>query len=128
MLRDLSWIVSEAVGQLPVLFADQSQTFTTYRQTLLTDKQAHDLVIRCFDRGGLNSSDIVSVLREWREPRHPQFAEGGKTAWRLFNAATETIKGDLWRLPARTRAIHQVLDEECGISSGSIRDQVALAI
>ena len=128
MLRDLSWIVSEAVGQLPVLFADQSLTFTTYRQTLLTDKQAHDLVIRCFDRGGLNGSDIVGVLREWREPRHSQFAEGGKSAWRLFNAATETIKGDLWRLPARTRAIHQVLDEECGISSGPTRDQVALAI
>ena len=128
MLRDLSWIVSEDVGKLPVLFADQSRTFNTYRQTMLTDKQAHDLVIRCFDRGGLNGSDIVGVLKEWREPRHEQFAEDGKSAWRLFNAATETIKGDLWRLPVRTRAIHEVLDEECGISSGSIREQVALAI
>jgi hypothetical protein len=34
----------------------------------------------------------------------------------MFNAATETIKGDLWRLPARTRAIHEVLDEACGIA------------
>jgi len=33
----------------------------------------------------------------------------------LFNAATNTIKGDLWRLPARTRAIHGILDEECGL-------------
>jgi hypothetical protein len=116
LLRDLSWIISETVNRLPLLFAEQSKTFEAYRRTELSDRQAHDLVIRCYDGGALNSSDIVPVLREWRSPRHPAFAEGGRTAWRLFNAATETIKGDLWRLPARTRAIHEVLDAECGIA------------
>jgi len=116
LLRDLSWIISETVSKLPVLFAEQSKTFETYRGAELSDSQAHDLVIRLYDRDALNASDIVPVLREWREPRHPQFAEGGKTAWRLFNAATEIIKGDLWRLPVRTRAIHGVLDEECGLN------------
>lgn len=117
LLRDLSWIISETVAKLPALFAAQSETFEVYRQTELTDRQVHDLVIRCYDGNALNASDIVPVLREWREPRHPQFAEAGKTAWRLFNAATETIKGDLWRLPARTRTIHEVLDQECGFET-----------
>jgi hypothetical protein len=46
------------------------------------------------------------VLQEWREPQHPELAEGGKTAWRLFNAVTETIKGDLWRLPVSPEISH----------------------
>ena len=44
---------------------------------------------------------------------HQEFAQS-KSAWRLFNAATEIIKGDLWRLPTRTRAVHSVLDDAFG--------------
>lgn len=116
LLRDLSWIISETIAKLPLLFAAQTRSFEAYRGIELSDRQAHDLVIQFFDRGGLNSSDIVDVVREWRNPRHPAFEECGRTAWRLFNAATQTIKGDLWRLPARTRAIHEVLDQECGVT------------
>lgn len=119
LLRDLSWIISETVANLPMLFAAQTRSFDVYRQSELSDRQAHDLVIRFYDRGGLNGSEIVGVLREWRQPRHPAFQQAGKTAWRLFNAATGTIKGDLWRLPGRTRAIHAVLDEEFVLASES---------
>lgn len=120
LLRDLSWIITETITRLPVLFAAQSKTFELYRRTGLADRQAHDLVIQLLDRRALNLSHVPRVLREWREPRHPEFANNGKTAWRLFNAATETIKGDLWRLPARTRAVHEVLDKECGIKPDQI--------
>lgn len=115
LLRDLSWIITETISKLPAMFAAQSETFEAYRKTELAHKEVHDLVIRCYDGDALNVSDIPRVIKEWREPRHPEFRDGGKTAWRLFNAATETIKGDLWRLPARTRAIHEVLDEACGV-------------
>lgn len=125
LLRDLSWIISETIAKLPLLFAAQARSFEAYRETELSDRQAHDLVIQFFDRGGLNGSDIFGVLREWTKPRHPAFDAAGRTAWRLFNSATETIKGDLWRLPARTRAIHAVLDEECGlIENGSAETPV----
>jgi hypothetical protein len=100
---------------LPILFAAQSQTFEAYRNTALTDKEANDAVIRCYDAGALNVTDIPKTLREWREPQHQEMVEGGKTAWRLFNAVTEAIKGDLWRLPARTGALHRVLDQSCGL-------------
>lgn len=126
LLRDLSWIISETVAKLPLLFAAQSKTFEAYQHTELCDRQAHDLVIRCYDSGGLNASDIVPVLREWREPRYPQFAEAGKTAWRLFNAATETIKGDLWRLPVRTRAIHEILDQECELTREDVSEEMEI--
>ncbi|MBU6402345.1 MAG: DUF932 domain-containing protein, partial [Verrucomicrobia bacterium] len=76
LLRDLSWIITETIAKLPVMFAAQSNTFEAYRRTELEDKDAHDLVIRCYDRGGLNLTDIPRVLKEWREPRHEEFRDG----------------------------------------------------
>jgi hypothetical protein len=115
MLRDLSWMISETVATLPTRFAAQSKTFEAYKQRELTDKDAHDLAIRFWDAGALGALEIPRVIKEWRTPQHPEFVQGNKTAWRLFNAVTETIKGDLWRLPVRTRRIHAILDDECSL-------------
>ncbi len=134
MLKDLSWMISETVAMLPRRFAAQSHTFDAYRQRGLSDRDAHDLAIRFWDAGALGSIEIARLIKEWREPRHPQFAQGPKTVWRLFNAATEVIKGDLWRLPARPRAIHSILDETCGLDrngqeNGAVSEEsVALAV
>ena len=65
------------VSTLPTQFAGQSRTFERYRTTELSDKQAHDLVIRFYDEHAVNVTDIPCLLREWREPRHPEFAQGG---------------------------------------------------
>ncbi len=115
MLRDLSWMISETVSTLPMRFAAQSSTFEAYRGTNLADRDVHDLSIRFWDAGALGVLEIPRLIKEWRESRHQEFAQAPKTAWRLFNAATEVIKGDLWRLPARTRLIHHILDETCGL-------------
>jgi hypothetical protein len=114
MLRDLTWIIGETVAQLPIRFARQSAAFEAYKHHEIGDKDAHDLTVKLWDEGAINTLEIPRLIKEWREPRHPEFAKGGKTVWRLFNAATETIKGDLWRLPVRTRTIHTVLDSVCG--------------
>lgn len=128
LLRDLSWIITETVAKLPAQFAAQARIFDRYRSAEISDSQAHDLVIRLYDQHAVNVTDIPAVLREWREPRHPEFAQAGKTAWRLFNAVTETIKGDLWRVPARTKILHDVLDQSCGIKSESDPDPQELAV
>src|SRR5688500_14898082 len=107
LLKDLSWMLTETVSQLPAKFAAQGKTFDAYQRTELSDRQVHDIIVRLFDEGALNLMDIPKVIKEWREPRHPEFAQG-KTAWRLFNAATETLKGDLWRLPVRTQRVHSI--------------------
>lgn len=127
LLRDLAWIITQTVAELPVLFAAQSRTFETYRAMELTDAKAHDAIIRCYDAGALNVTDIPTTLKEWREPRHPEFQSSRNTAWCLFNAVTETVKGDLWRLPARTRALHGVLDGICGLAPAKPED-VVLAV
>lgn len=112
LMRDLSWLIAETVSQLPARFIRQSEAFQTYQRAKISDQQAHDLIIRFVDEGVINVTDIRDVLKEWRTPRHPEFSQAGKTAWRLFNAATEAIKGDLWRLPVRTTRLHGVLDAE----------------
>ena len=130
MLRDLSWMISETVSLLPTRFVTQSRTFEAYRGHELSDKDAHDLAIRSWDAGALGALEISRLIHEWREPRHAEFAQTPKTAWRFFNAATEVIKGDLWRLPARTRTIHSLLDQKCGITppNGSAVESEAVAL
>jgi hypothetical protein len=115
MLRDLTWMISETVASLPTRFAEQSATFERYKRREVRDTDAHDLAIRLWDAGAIGVLEIPRLVREWREPAHPEFTANGKTGWRLFNAVTETIKGDLWRLPARTRVVHSVLNEAFGI-------------
>ena len=111
LLKDLSWIITETVGSLPQRFAEQSECFRSYKEKDIPDEQAHDLIIRLLDRKAINVTHVPHVLKEWREPSHEVFEENGKSLWRLFNAVTETVKGDLWRLPARTRLSHDVLDQ-----------------
>jgi len=115
MLRDLVWMISETVSTLPIRFVAQSVTFETYKRREFGDKEVHDLAIRLWDAGALGALEIPRFIKEWREPRHPEFAQMPKSAWRVFNAATEVIKGDLWRLPTRTCALHTILDEACGL-------------
>jgi hypothetical protein len=111
LFRDLTWLIAEMVSELPRRFAKQSDTFERYQNVQISDRDAHDLIVRFVDEDAINVTDIRSILREWRQPRHEEFA-GAKNAWRLFNAATEIIKGDLWRLPLRTTRLHSVLDAE----------------
>jgi hypothetical protein len=115
MLRDLTWMISETVSTLPIRFKAQSQTFDAYKQRRIEDKEVHDIAIRLWDAGAICSMEIPALIREWREPKHAEFGQMPKTGWRLFNAATEVIKGDLWRLPARTRKLHTILDDTCGL-------------
>jgi hypothetical protein len=116
MLRDLSWMISETVANLPMRFATQSVKFETYKQKEVSEKDVHDLAIRLWDARALGALEIPRLIKEWRQPRHSDFGDVPRTIWRFFNAATEVIKGDLWRLPTRTRTIHALLDETCGLT------------
>ena len=47
-------------------------------------------VVRAAEMGAINSSDIVPVFKEFKNPSHEEFSE--PTRWSLLNAFTETIK------------------------------------
>jgi hypothetical protein len=112
--RDLPQLIERAVGRLGDLRRTQEARFTAYRQAKLFDGAAHDLVVRALDAQVLPVTRIPAVLREWREPRHPEFRQS-RTAWRLFNAFTESLKSNLDALPRRTQALYGLLDAACGL-------------
>lgn len=115
--RDLPQLMARAVGQLSSKWNNQHKRFDAYKQHELSDPQAHDLLIRALDTRALMPTQIPHVLKEWRTPRHPEFAEAGKTAWRFFNSCTEITKDSgLWTLAPRTEALHGLLDQEVGIN------------
>jgi hypothetical protein len=115
--RDLPRVVNTAVGRLADLRCHQDLRIETYQRTELDDRAAHDLVIRAVDAAVLPVTQVPSVLAEWRRPSYTEFAAAGKTAWRLFNAFTETWKGrQLVALPRRSQALHGLMDAVCGLA------------
>jgi hypothetical protein len=115
--RDLPQLIDAAIGRLGGLRRSQDERFATYKAHELSDAAAHDLLIQALDARVIPVTKVPLALEEWRRPRHPEFREG-KTAWRLFNAITESAKGsDLQLLPRRTQALHGLLDTACGLTT-----------
>ena len=57
---------------------------------LKNDDEARSRIVRAAELGAINSSDIIPVFNEFKNPRHEEFAE--PTRYSLLNAFTETIK------------------------------------
>ena len=119
LLDDLPGLVASGVGRLYELFGHQSQRIEAYKNTKIRDKTAHDLVIRAVDVGACTNRMIPAIVNEWREPRHPE-AFTDRTAWSLFNAFTETLKGNLPELPKRTQALHALFDNAVGLPAATL--------
>jgi len=115
--RDLPGIVAQAVARLSDMRVTHDERIDAYKVTKFTDPQTHDLLIRAVDDRVLPVSYLPDVIREWREPRHEQFREDGPSAWRLFNAFTEALKGkSLALLPYRSHRLQGLLDPLCHVA------------
>jgi hypothetical protein len=77
--------------------------------------RASHLIVKALEARVIPATAVPTAVAEWRRPSHSEFAEGGRTAWRLFNSVTEAIKGrSLDALPRRTQPLHGMLDAVCG--------------
>jgi len=123
--QDLPRLTGNAVGLLAEKWTMMTDRIQRYKTTEMTDRDAHDFLIRSVDVGAATLQQVPSILKEWREPRHPEFAEN-KTAWRLFNAFTEVGKQtSLSMLPKRTINLHGLMDSQVGFvtrGAGSVTD------
>lgn len=113
--RDLPQLTSTALGRLGELRVQQDQRIENYKNTVIPDELANHIILTLFRAQALNSQRIKTVIREWDRPKHKEFAEDGKTVWRLFNAFTEAYKGRLDILPRNTQILHGVLDGYCEV-------------
>lgn len=115
IVRDLPQLVSRSVGQLMDKWSSQDKRIRIYKNVTVVDPIAHDLIVRAVDVGVCSNRLILSVLNEWREPKHQVFQE--RNVWSLFNAFTESLKeGTLSELPKRTEALHGLLDSYVGLN------------
>lgn len=114
ILDHLPAMIRGAVGKLVDLRGEQERRFLAYRETPLGHPAAMHLIGAAYRHGAIPASRVGPIIDEWHQPRHAEFAER-HNVWRLFNACTEGLKGSLTALPARTQAIHGMLDEVCGL-------------
>lgn len=112
--RDLPLLTERAIGQLVERWHTQDTRIARYRDRVITDVAAHDLMIRAVDVGVVPVSTLPKVVSEWREPSHPEFQP--RNTWSLFNAFTEALKGNLPLLPRRTQALHGLMDSHVGLA------------
>lgn len=123
--RDLPILTARAVGQLSSRWTTMNERIERYKTTEIGDKDAHDFVIRALDLGACTTLQIPKILKEWRQPSHPEFAQGN-TAWRLFNAFTEIAKGSgLENLSRRTINLHGMMDAQVGFAPVSVEQKIA---
>jgi hypothetical protein len=88
----------------------QHETLSRYQQTLLTDAQADHIVLELYRGGVVGLQRIPDVLNEWDRPTHDY---GGKTFWRLFNAATFVLGSKAIERPKLTSDLHDIIDRAC---------------
>jgi hypothetical protein len=113
--RDLPGLVQLAVGRLGDLRGLQDQRIAKYKATRLSNMRAHHLIVKALEARVIPATAVPTAVAEWRRPSHSEFTEGGRTAWRLFNSLTESLKGrSLDALPRRTQMLHGMLDTVCG--------------
>ena len=88
---ELAQLVDVAVNELENEFLIMESVCEEMKvQYLKSDDEARSRIVRAAEIGAINSSDILPVFREFKDPCHEEFAE--PTRWSLLNAFTETVK------------------------------------
>jgi hypothetical protein len=113
IMRDLPSVISRAVGMLGDHRKQQDLRIAAYKETKLTEMKVHDTIINALDCRAIPATKVPHVLKEWREPAHEEFRP--RTAWSLFNAFTEVLKGDARKTLPRTQALHGLMDSVCKV-------------
>lgn len=122
--QDLPKLTGNAVGMLASKWTVMNDRIAQYKQAMLADSVVHDFIIRAVDIGACTLQQIPNILKEWRTPSHPEFA-AEKSAWRLFNAFTETAKEtSLALLPQRTIRLHGLMDSQVSFIAPTVTEKV----
>ena len=88
---ELAELVEMAVRELEDQFLLLEETAENLKiQYLQDDDEARSAIVKAAEMGVINSSDILPVWREFKNPIHEEFAE--PTRWSLLNAFTEVVK------------------------------------
>ncbi len=79
-----------AISNLHQYQLSAAQRIESLKAWELTSQEAESLLLRSFESGIVSSRLLPDVIKEWRQPRHPEFH--ARNAWSLSNAFTEVFK------------------------------------
>jgi hypothetical protein len=108
--RDLPSLVAMAIEPLHEARIAMSQQYNRFKATELGDYEADAAIMQMFRAGVINVQRIANVTDAWDNPVHDW---GGRTAWRLFNAATFALTGRVAEDPRTTQKLHEVIEGTC---------------
>lgn len=110
--RDLPGLIMEMVEPLADVRDRQARTFELYRDTPITVDQADHGIMELYRRGAISVTRIADVLREFEQPTFEEWAKD-YNAWRLFNAVTFVLNGQIVGNPKGSTELHNVIDGIC---------------
>lgn len=87
---ELNGLIVEAIDALEDDFLTLETVAEDLKIQFVRDDTARAAIVKAAEAGAVNSCDIVPIFREFKEPRHEEFAE--PTRWALLNAFTENAK------------------------------------
>jgi hypothetical protein len=108
--RELPSLLSEIVLPLAAQRLAQNKRLTRYQATEVTDSEADHAILSMYREGIIGVQRIGDVVEQFERPSHDW---GGRTAWRLFNAATFALSGKVAENPDLTTQLHRVIDGVC---------------
>lgn len=124
IVADLPGLINRALGRLGDHRDGLNRRIEAYKSTSITDAAAHDVAIRSLDAKVIGPTALPRLIGEWRRPTHDDFAP--RTAWSLFNAYTEILKGvQLADLARRTQTLHGMFDNLVGLDKVLTATEIA---
>ena len=87
---ELNGLVLEAVEELETEFLTLETVAEDLKCLYVREDAARVAIVKAAEVGTVNSSDILPIFKEFKEPRHEEFAD--PTRWSLLNAFTENAK------------------------------------
>ena len=93
--RDLRGLCTGFMRQFTQTVEERAVQVERYKAAQLQDSTANHTIIQMLRQGIINTQRVEKVVNEYYEPSHKEHlnADGERTNWTLFNAATEAFKG-----------------------------------
>lgn len=123
VLEKLPMLFKQGVGNLNSLYVNQENRYKAYKVHALEDLKTEKIVVDMYRDNLITTQEVGKIIDIYDQPTHDEYGKG--TAWTLFNATTEVVKGKLARLPKTTMGLHQTLDNECGAELSALGVAVA---
>lgn len=111
VLQKLPMLFKQGVGKLNQLYLNQETRYEAYKVHEMEDLRAEKIVVDMYRDNLITTQEVGKIIDIYDKPTHDEYGKG--SAWTLFNATTEVVKGKLARLPKTTLGLHRTLDNEC---------------